>query len=66
MVTRIVMAEVNVICLGQRLRRTTQTKASIILAIVPKPISAIVLLCENVSVCKNKGASNTLHQRNFK
>lgn len=41
-VTRIIMAEVNVVCLGQRLRQTTQTKASIILAIVPKPISVIV------------------------
>ena len=66
MVKRIIMAEVNVICLGERLRRTTQTKASIILAIVPKTISVIILFCENVSVCKNKGASNTLHQRNFK
>ena len=57
MVAIIIKAKVCVICRSRRLRRITQTEASIIIAIMRKPNPIIGLLCIFLScTCKEKSA----------
>ena len=52
MISRIIKAEVCVICRSRRLRRIRLTEALIILGAKRKPNPIIVSLCTSLAVCK--------------
>ena len=61
MIVIIIKAKACVICQTQRLRRITQTKALIIIAIMRKPNPIIVLLCIFLSsTCKDKRTDSSI------